>query len=199
MKQFIDFLPLIFFFVVAKLDPRQVSAFGQTYELGGIISATAILIITSVIVYGALWIKQKSLEKSQMFTLAAVLVLGSMTVMFRDETFLKWKAPIVNWVFAVAFLGSQFIGQKPLIRHMLSHAMKLPEPVWYKVNLSWVVFFTLLGAANWFAAFMIPGDFWIDFKVFGNLGLTFTFVIVQILFLSRHLQEDPTAENNKAE
>lgn len=199
MKQFLDFLPLIIFFIVAKMDPRQVSAFGQTFEVGGIISATAILIVTSAIVYGLLWYKQKSLEKGQMFTLGAVLVLGSMTVIFHDETFLKWKAPIVNWVFAIAFLASQFFGKKPLIEHMLSHAMKLPEPIWYKVNLSWVVFFTLLGAANWFAAFMIPGDFWIDFKVFGNLGLTFAFVVIQFLFLGRHLQEDPSAQSNKAD
>ncbi|WP_281647358.1 inner membrane-spanning protein YciB [Parendozoicomonas sp. Alg238-R29] len=199
MKQFIDFLPLIIFFIVAKMDPREVSAFGQIFELGGIINATAILIATSVIVYSLLWYKQKSLEKGQIFTLAAVMILGTMTVLFRDETFLKWKAPIVNWVFALAFLGSQFIGSKPLIERMLSHAMKLPQEVWYKVNLSWVVFFTLLGAANWFAAFMVSGDFWIDFKVFGNLILTFAFVIIQFMFLNRYLQDGQPAHSDKPE
>ncbi|MCL6270929.1 septation protein IspZ [Sansalvadorimonas sp. 2012CJ34-2] len=190
MKQFIDFLPLIIFFIVAKMDPREVSAFGQTFELGGIISATAVLIATSIIVYGLLWYKQKSLEKSQMITVVAVLLLGGMTVLFQDETFLKWKAPIVNWLFATAFLASRFIGQKTLIERMMDHAMTLPPPVWSKLNMSWVIFFALLGGANWFAAFMIPGDFWVDFKVFGNLGLTFAFVIIQMLFLGRYIKED---------
>ncbi len=190
MKQFIDFLPLIIFFIVAKMDPREVSAFGQTFELGGIISATAVLIVSSIIVYGTLWYRQKSLEKSQIITVIAVLLLGGMTVMFRDETFLKWKAPIVNWLFATAFLASHFIGNKPLITRMMEHAMTLPAPVWARLNMSWVIFFSLLGAANWFAAFMIPGDFWVDFKVFGNLGLTFGFVIIQFLFLGRYIKED---------
>ncbi|CAM3812368.1 septation protein IspZ [Parendozoicomonas haliclonae] len=199
MKQFIDFLPLIIFFVVAKMDPREVSLAGQTFELGGIISATAILIVTSIIVYGLLWYRQKSLEKSQMFTIAAVIILGGMTVLFRDETFLKWKAPLVNWAFAVVFLASQFIGSKPLIERMLSHAMTLPKPVWYKVNTSWAVFFLLLGAANWFAAFMVPGDFWVDFKVFGNLGLTLVFTVVQFMFLGRYLQEDAQTTGKETE
>ena len=196
MKQFIDFLPLIIFFIVAKMDPRTVSVMGQTFEMGGIISATAILIITSVIVYGLLWYRQKSLEKSQIFTIVAVVLLGGMTVLFRDETFLKWKAPLVNWAFCIGFLISHFIGNKPLIERMLSHAMNLPKPVWYRVNASWVVFFAFLGAANWVAAFMVPGDFWVDFKVFGNLGLTLTFTVIQFMFLGRYLQEDDAASNN---
>ncbi len=196
MKQLIDFLPLIIFFVVAKMDPREVSLFGQNFELGGTISATAILIATTVIVYGLLWYRQRSLEKNQIFTIAAVLILGGMTVIFRDETFLKWKAPLVNWVFGIVFLGSQFIGSKPLIQRMLSHAMTLPQPVWTKLNLCWVIFFVALGGANWVAAFMIPGDFWIDFKVFGNLGLTLVFTIVQFLFLGRYLQDAQPQDNS---
>ncbi len=194
MKQFIDFLPLILFFIVSKMEPRVLSFLGHSFELGGIISATAILIITSLIVYGALWYKQKSLEKTQIFTIAAVLILGGMTVLLRDETFLKWKAPLVNWVFSLAFLGSQFIGSKPLIERMLSHAMTLPKTVWYRLNLSWVVFFAAMGVANWAAAFMVEGDFWIDFKVFGNLGLTLVFTVVQFLFLGRYLRDSIEAE-----
>lgn len=189
MKQFIDFLPLIIFFIITKMAPRDVTLLGYTFEFGGVISATAVLILSSIIIYGLLWYKQKSLEKGQIFTVSALIILGGMTVLFRDETFLKWKAPLVNWIFSVVFLGSQFIGSKPLIERMLSHAMSLPKPVWYNVNLSWAIFFGLMGVANWVAAFIIPGDFWIDFKVFGNLGLTLIFTIVQFSFLSRYLKE----------
>lgn len=189
MKQFIDFLPLIIFFIITKMAPRDVTLLGYTFEFGGVISATAVLILSSIIIYGLLWYKQKSLEKGQIFTVSALIILGGMTVLLRDETFLKWKAPLVNWIFSVVFLGSQFIGSKPLIERMLSHAMSLPKPVWYNVNLSWAIFFGLMGVANWVAAFIIPGDFWIDFKVFGNLGLTLIFTIVQFSFLSRYLKE----------
>ncbi len=198
MKQFIDFLPLILFFIVSKMEPRAITLLGHTVELGGVISATAILIVTSMIVYGALWYRQKSLEKTQIFTIAAVIILGGMTVLLQDETFLKWKAPLVNWVFSLAFLGSQFIGSKPLIERMLSHAMTLPQAIWYRLNLSWVIFFAAMGVANWVAAFMIEGDFWIDFKVFGNLGLTLVFTVVQFLFLGRYLRDSIEASGGEA-
>ncbi|GAA4652092.1 septation protein A [Kistimonas scapharcae] len=191
MKQFIDFLPLLVFFIVYKIDPRTVSLAGHEFEFGGIFSATMVLIVASVIVYGLLYLKQKSLEKSQLITLVAVLLFGSLTLAFHEEAYLKWKAPIVNWIFGVAFLASQFIGQKPLIRRMLDHAMSLPDAIWTRLNTSWAIFFILLGAANLYVAFTFE-TIWVDFKVFGSLGLTFAFVIIQFLFLARYIKQEDT-------
>ena len=103
MKQFIDFIPLLLFFIVFKLDPRTVEFAGQSIELGGIFSATGVLIASSVVVYGTLFAVQKRLEKGQWLTLAACLLFGGMTLAFHSETFLKWKAPVVNWLFALGF------------------------------------------------------------------------------------------------
>ncbi len=189
MKQFIDFLPLLVFFIVYKIDPRTVSLAGHEFEFGGIFSATMVLIVASVIVYGLLYLKQKSLEKSQLITLVAVLLFGSLTLAFHEEAYLKWKAPIVNWIFGVAFLASQFIGQKPLIQRMLDHAMSLPDAIWARLNTSWAIFFILLGAANLYVAFTFE-TIWVDFKVFGSLGLTFAFVIIQFLFLARYIKQE---------
>ena len=189
MKQFIDFLPLLVFFIVYKIDPRTVSLAGHEFEFGGIFSATMVLIVASVIIYGLLYLKQKSLEKSQLITLVAVLLFGSLTLAFHEEAYLKWKAPIVNWIFGVAFLASQFIGQKPLIRRMLDHAMTLPDAIWTRLNTSWAIFFILLGAANLYVAFTFE-TIWVDFKVFGSLGLTFAFVIIQFLFLARYIKQE---------
>ncbi|MGI9282238.1 MAG: septation protein IspZ [Endozoicomonas sp.] len=189
MKQLIDFIPLIVFFTVYKLDPRMVDVGGHSFEVGGPISGTFFLIVASVIVYGGSYIKNKTLEKSQAITLVAVILFGGMTLAFQDENFLKWKAPIVNWIFAVAFLGSQFIGQKTLVQRMMEHAISLPGEIWVRMNLSWVVFFTLLGAANLFVAFTFH-EFWVDFKVFGSLILTFLFVVLQFLVISRHIQAE---------
>ncbi|PTQ73812.1 septation protein A [Pseudomonas sp. GV071] len=188
MKQFLDFIPLILFFVVFKLEPRAVELFGYTYMLGGIFSATAMLIASSIVVYGIFFIVQKRLEKSQWLTLIACLVFGSLTLAFHSETFLKWKAPVVSWLFALAFLGSHFIGDKPLIQRMMGHAMSLPEPIWVKLNIAWIVFFIVSGAANLFVAFTFQ-SIWVDFKVFGSLGMTLLFLIGQGLFLAKHIHD----------
>ncbi|MCK5894411.1 MAG: septation protein IspZ [Endozoicomonadaceae bacterium] len=186
MKQFIDFLPLLAFFIVYKIDPRLVTVAGHEFEFGGIFSATMILIIVSVITYGLIFLKYRSLEKSQIITLLAVLLFGSLTLFFHEEIYLKWKAPIVNWIFGLAFLSSQFIGKKPMIQRMLDHTMTLPDIIWSRLNTCWVLFFILLGAANLYVAFTFE-TIWVDFKVFGSLGLTFTFVIIQFMFLSPYM------------
>lgn len=191
MKQFIDFIPLLLFFIVYKLEPRAVEFAGHAFELGGIFSATKVLIISSVIVYGVLYLTQRKLEKSQWLTLAACLVFGSLTLAFHSETFLKWKAPAVNWLFALAFAGSHFIGDRVLIKRMMGHALQLPDPIWLRLNVAWVVFFLFCGAANLFVAFTYQ-DFWVDFKVFGSLGMTLLFLVGQGIYLSRHLHDKDT-------
>ncbi|MDD1013077.1 septation protein A [Pseudomonas rubra] len=192
MKQFIDFIPLLLFFIVYKLEPRAVEFAGQSFELGGIYSATAMLIISSLVVYGALFIRQRKLEKGQWLTLVACLVFGGLTLTFHSETFLKWKAPVVNWLFALAFTGSHFIGDRVLIKRIMGHALSLPEPVWTRLNIAWIGFFLFCGAANLFVAFTFQ-DIWVDFKVFGSLGMTVLFLVAQGFYLSRHLHDsDPS-------
>ena len=191
MKQFIDFIPLLLFFIVYKLEPRAVEFAGHAFELGGIFSATKVLIISSVIVYGVLYLTQRKLEKSQWLTLAACLVFGSLTLAFHSETVLKWKAPAVNWLFALAFAGSHFIGDRVLIKRMMGHALQLPDPIWLRLNVAWIVFFLFCGAANLFVAFTYQ-DFWVDFKVFGSLGMTLLFLVGQGIYLSRHLHDKDT-------
>jgi intracellular septation protein len=189
VKQFIDFIPLILFFIVYKLDPRTVELAGQSFELGGIFSATAVLIASSVVVYGALFLLQRKLEKGQWLTLLACLVFGGMTLAFHSETFLKWKAPVVNWLFAAGFAASHFIGDKVLIQRVMGHAVQLPQQIWTRLNLAWVAFFIFSGCANLFVAFTFH-DIWVDFKVFGSLGMTVLFLVAQGVYLARHIHDD---------
>ena len=192
VKQFIDFIPLLLFFIVYKIEPRIVEIAGHSLTFGGIFSATAMLIASSVVVYGILFFKQRKLEKSQWLTLIACLVFGSLTLAFHSETFLKWKAPVVNWLFALAFAGSHFIGDKVLIKRMMGHALSLPDAIWTRLNVAWIGFFLFCGAANLFVAFTYQ-SIWVDFKVFGSLGMTVLFLIAQGIYLSRHLHDtDPT-------
>nr|WP_249791977.1 septation protein A [Pseudomonas corrugata] len=191
VKQFIDFIPLLLFFITYKLDPRTVDIAGQTLTVGGIYSATAVLIISSLVVYGALFISQRKLEKSQWLTLIACLVFGSLTLAFHSDTFLKWKAPVVNWLFALAFIGSHFIGDSLLIKRIMGHAVSLPDVIWTRLNIAWIAFFLFCGGANLFVAFTFQ-DYWVDFKVFGSLGMTLLFLIGQGIYLSRHLHDADT-------
>ena len=171
------------------MSPTTVELFGNSYPLGGIFSATAILIISSLIVYGLLFVKQRRLEKGQWLTLIGCLFFGGLTLTFQSETFLKWKAPIVNWLFASAFLGSFFIGKQPLIRRMMGHAIKLPDAIWRKLNWAWVAFFIVSGATNLFVAFTFH-EIWVDFKVFGSLGMTLVFLVAQGIYMTRHIQPE---------
>ena len=188
MKYFIDFIPLILFVIVNKITPQSVDLLGHSFMVGGIFSATATLIASSIVVYGILYVRQGKLEKSQWLTLIACLVFGSLTLAFHSETFLKWKAPVVNWVFALVFAGSHFIGDRLLIQRIMGHALTLPQAIWTKLNIAWIVFFVFCGAANLYVAFTYQ-EFWVDFKVFGSMGMTIIFLIGQGIFLARHIHD----------
>ena len=189
MKQLIDYIPLLVFFLVWSLDERLVSIGGYERTVGGVFSAAEFLLVASTLVYGALWLKEKRLDKFQWITFGAVVLFCIPTIVFRNIEFLKWKAPIVNWLFASIFLGSRFIGEKPAIEHMMGHAVPAPREVWQRLNLYWVLYFFVLGAINLAVALLLSEALWIKFKVFGNLALTFGFVLAQMPLLSKYLEE----------
>jgi len=171
------------------MDERIIEIGSLQYNLGGVFSATEVLVAASILVYGAIFIANRRLDRSQVITLATVLVFCSFTLLMRDESILKWKAPVVNWIFAIIFFGSQYIGQSPLIKRMMGHAIDLPDNVWIKLNFSWVLFFLFVGCTNLFVAFTYH-EYWVDFKVFGSLGLTILFLIAQTIFLAKYINND---------
>lgn len=197
MKQFIDYIPLLVFFSVWAMDERAVSIAGIEHSVGGIFSAAEFLLAASILVYGALFIYQKRLDKFQWITLAAVVLFCIPTIIFRNIDYLKWKAPIVNWIFASIFLASRYFGDKPAIEHMMGHAVNAPKEVWYKLNSIWIGYFIVLGAINLIVAFTLSEDLWIKFKVFGNLILTFGFVIGQMPMLAKYIEVDEDEPNSE--
>lgn len=182
MKLLFDFLPIIIFFAVYKYT-------------GDIIIATAVLIPATALQMAYTWFRTHKIEKMQLTTLILVVLLGGATVMFQDKAFIQWKPTVVNWLFAVAFIGSHFIGgkpPKPIVQRMLETNIELPQPIWYRLSWGWVVFFVLMGVLNLIVAYSMSEEAWVNFKLFGMLGLTLVFVIVQGLYLSRHIQEPPS-------
>ncbi len=197
MKQLLDYIPLIFFFIVYKMEERSVQLGSFTYNLGGIFSATEVLVVSSIFVYGALFLINKKLERTQLITLVAVLIFCSFTIIFREEAILKWKAPVVNWIFAAIFLGSHFFTKKNATQLMLEHAVEMPQHAWRRLNFAWAYFFIFLGTINLFVAFTFH-EYWVDFKVFGSMGLIFLFIIGQTFYLMPYLQEDEDEEDIEA-
>jgi len=193
MKQLLDYIPLIFFFIVYKMEERVIQLGSITYNFGGIFSATEVLVTTSILVYGAIYLINKKLERTQLITLGAVILFCSFTIIFREEAILKWKAPVVNWIFASIFLGSHFFTKKSATQLMLEHAVEMPVNAWQRLNLAWAFFFLFLGSVNLFVAFTFH-EYWVDFKVFGSMGLLFLFIIGQTFYIFPYLQEEDEEE-----
>jgi intracellular septation protein len=128
-------------------------------------------------------------------TLLMITVLGGATLIFHDDTFIKWKVSVVNWLFGIAFLGSQFIGKKPIIQRMMEASVELPQKIWTRLNLVWALFFISTGFLNLYVAYNYDLDTWVNFKMFGMLGLTFLFILAQALFIGRYVKEPDQIES----
>ena len=201
MKFLFDFLPVVFFFIAYKffgdLPPALVDlgnqipgvSLSQENPKHAIIFATLVIIIATVFQNLLHWLMYKKLEKMHLISLGILLVFGSMTVVSRDPDFIKWKVTIFNWIFAAIMLGSLYIGKKPLIERMMSHAITVSDDTWKKLTYSWGAFFIFVGILNYIVAFHFAGiddKNWVNFKLFGILGLTFVFMISQGIYLSKH-------------
>ncbi len=177
MKLLLDFFPIIIFFGVYKYT-------------GDIITATAVLIPATILQILYTWLKEHRVEKMQLITLFLVVVMGGATVAFQDKTFIQWKPTVVNWLFGIAFLASQFIGNKTIIERMMSANIELPKAVWGTLNFAWVGFFFFMGAINLVVAYNFSEEIWVDFKLFGMLGLTVIFIIIQGLYMSKFIKSN---------
>ncbi len=189
LKFLYDFLPIIIFFSTYKLTDNDIYA------------ATTAAIIATILHTAVQWYLHKKLENQHIINLVVILVFGSLTLIFHDDTFIKWKVTVINWIFAIVLLGSQFIGKKNIIQRQLEEAIKIPTPIWFRLNIMWVSFFFFCGLLNLYVAFFYGANLtdvarqaiWVDFKLYGMLGLTFAFMILQVLYLQRHiiLEEEP--------
>ena len=173
MKQFFDFIPLLVFFAV--------------YKFYDIYTATAALMVVTVLQIAITWFTLRKLEKMHLITLGMVLVFGGFTLFFHDDAFIKWKVTVINLLFSAALLVSQFVLKKPLIKQMLGKEMQLPDAIWSRVNLAWAGFFAVAATTNTYIAFHLPQEVWVNFKVFGLLGMTLLFTVATVFYLYRHL------------
>ncbi|GAA4901012.1 septation protein A [Ferrimonas pelagia] len=181
MKQLLDFLPLLVFFGV--------------YKFYGIIPATGAIVVASGIQLGLMYLLYKKVEKMHLATFALLLAFGGATVWLNDDAFIKWKVTVVYSLFAIALLVSQWMG-KPAMKAMLGKEITLPDAIWAKIGYAWAAFFIGCAGLNLYVAFTMAQETWVNFKVFGLMGMTFGFLILTIVYLYRHMpkEEEETKE-----
>ncbi len=180
MKFLFDLFPILLFFVA--------------YKMYDIYVATAVAIGAAFVQTALFWLKHRKFEKMHVITLGILIVFGGLTLILRDPVFIKWKPTVVNWLFGASFLGSQFIGERPLVERMMGHAITVPGPVWRRLNWAWVLFFIAMGLINIYVAYNYSEETWVNFKLFGMMGLTLVFVFAQAFYLGRYMVPDEENE-----
>ena len=200
MRKFLfDLFPVILFFVAYKLgsanpDAAQsiLGSFGlQTAPGGkpGIFLATLVAILASFVQVGWVKLRGRKVDVMLWVSLFIIAVFGGATLWLQDETFIKWKPTVLYWIFAIAIFGAAAFG-KNLIRILTGGQMELPDAAWRQMNLSWGAFFALMGVANLWVAYNFSTDAWVDFKLYGSIGLMLVFVVLQSLMLAKYIDKE---------
>ena len=175
MQLLFDFLPIIAFFVA--------------YKLADIYVATAVIIVASILQVSIHWLRTRNVNKMHLISAGLVILFGGLTLLIHDAAFIKWKYTVVNWLFGAAFLGSLWrrISARPLIQRMLGAAgaeLPLSDEQWRRLNWMWVAFFAAMGAANLAVFMKFDENTWVNFKLYGMIGLTLVFILLQGLWIS---------------
>ncbi|CAM4004667.1 septation protein IspZ [Psychrobacter arenosus] len=183
MKAFLDFIPLIAFFIGAKKF--------------GILAGAAALLVATLLVYSIHLIKQKGkLDKQQWVTLVLTVFFCGLTLLLKDDIFLKWKSTVINGIFAVALIISVFIN-KPLLKLAMKTVFTLTPSGWNKLTLAWAAYFILMAGLQYYFAFYTSEQTWIDFKSYGWIPVMLVFMIGQFVFLKNHINPEITDKSKQ--
>ena len=177
------------------LDYLPIAAFFGAYFYGGIYFATKVLMVVMPIGLLLQWLIKREVNRIYSASTALVLVLGGATLFFQNPTFLYWKPTVLNWIIGVIFLGSQWIGSKPIVQRMLESAAELTTAQWLKLNQLWSAFFFVVGTINIYVAYTFSEPTWVKFKLFGMLGLTAVFVIIQTIWLTTAVKKNEASRS----
>ena len=163
MKFLFDLFPVILFFAA--------------FKVAGIYVATTVAMVATVLQIAWVWFKHRKVDAMQWLSLLIIGVFGGATLIFHNETFIKWKPTVLYWLFGVVLLGSVVFVRKNIIRAMMEQQVSLPEPMWGRLNLVWALFFLVMGCLNLYVAYNFDTDVWVNFKLFGSMGLMVVFIL----------------------
>jgi intracellular septation protein len=175
MKLLLDFFPIILFFVA--------------FKVWGIYVATGVAIVATIAQIGYLRWKTGKVEPMQWVSLGVIVLFGGATILAHDETFIKWKPTVLYWLMGSTLALGQLLFRKNLLKSLMGSQLQLPDSAWRVMNWSWVAFFALMGVLNLWVAFHFSTDAWVNFKLFGGLGLMALFIVAQAVYLGRYMKE----------
>ena len=205
MKFLFDLLPIFLFFSAFKYYESHKEAAAELlntlfsslgFASGFLPSQSPILVATLVVMVAtALQIAYVRLRHGKVdamlwISLILVTVFGGLTLVLHDETFIKWKPTLLDWLFTLVLLISAQFFNRNLIRAMMEKQVQLPEPLWRNLNYAWAAFFAFMGVLNLYIAFNFSTDIWVNFKLFGGMGLMLLFVLAQGIFLTKHMPQE---------
>jgi intracellular septation protein len=205
MKILLDFLPILLFFLTFKYADghKDWAAAFATDHLGFMVAGgkvgpeeAPVLLATVVVVAATIvqvaWLKanRRKVDLMLWVSLVLVVVLGGLTVWLHSETFIKWKPTLLYWAMGLALAIGQAVFGRNLLRLLMGEQLTLPDAVWRRLNLAWIGFFVAMGGLNLWIAYRFSTEIWVDFKLFGSLGLMLVFTIAQGVYLSRYLHDD---------
>ena len=196
MKQLAEIVPLVLFFITYQMKGTEIEIGGWSHTLDGIFSATAVLIIATIVQVMLTWILTRRLEKRLLWLLAAVSVFGGATLIFRDQTFIFWKPTVFNWALALVFGGSHFLGERNLMERTLGGQIELPDTLWTRLLWLWTAYFAIVGSLNLYVAYSFSEGFWVSYKLYSAIGFTILLSIVTALMIAPHLSEEQPSTDN---
>ncbi|HEX8978724.1 MAG TPA: septation protein A [Parasulfuritortus sp.] len=201
MKLLFDLFPIALFFLAYQFGeshPEQATMLLNAIGVGlggaakpGVFLATAVAILATCIQIAWSWFRHRKVDGMLWLSFGLITVFGGATLMLHNENIIKWKPTVLYWLFALALGLGPVLFERNFIRMMMEKQITLPDPIWIRLNLGWAAFFTFLGATNLVVAFSYSTETWVDFKMFGTLGLMLVFILLQGLYLSRHIKETP--------
>lgn len=178
MKLLLDFLPIVLFFGAFKLQ--------------GIYVATAVLMAATVVQMLIIYATEKKLQTMQKATLVLVLAFGALTLVLQDERFIKWKPTVLYGAMAIGLAVALWGFRKNFLHIMLGGQLTLPQPVWARLSLAWVLYCAFMSALNAYVALYFSTEAWVDFKLWGYV-FPIAFLVLQGLYIAPHLKTDETS------
>lgn len=184
MKFLFDLFPIFLFFLAFKVWDIYV--------------ATGVAIAATIVQIGYLKLRGRKVDTMMWVSLSIIVVFGGATIALHDETFIKWKPTVLYWLFAIILGVSELVWRKNLIRSLMqAQQISMPDGAWRTLNWSWIGFFACMGVLNLYVAFNYTTNTWVNFKLFGGMGLMLVFVILQALYMARYIDEKKEPEEQK--
>ncbi|MDR0737426.1 MAG: septation protein A [Zoogloeaceae bacterium] len=198
MKFLFDLFPIILFFVtfhLARQYPDMSTEWAGRFlgevnpAQAPILLATMVVILTTLAQIVYVLLRRGKVEKMLLLSFALVTAFGGLTLILQNDTFIKWKPTVLYWIIA-ASMSVAVLYKRNAMRLMLADKIELPETIWLQLNFAWIGFFVFMGALNLFVAYRYPTEIWVNFKLFGGMGLLLLFALAQGICLSRYIKED---------